>query len=107
MLETVKTLCSLSGPSGYEDDVRDYILTRVMDKADKIDTDSMGNIIVFKKGKKTPARKVMLTAHMDEVGVIITLIEDDGYLRFDFLGGVDRRVVIGKRVFPRKDRVPR
>lgn len=106
MLETVKTLCSLAGPSGWEDDVRDYILTKVLDKADSIDTDALGNLIVFKKGSKVPARKVMVCAHMDEVGLIVTSIEDDGYLRFDFLGGIDRRVIIGKRVFIGKSRVP-
>ena len=106
MIETLKTLCDLSGASGYEDEVRDYILERVLPYASKIDTDSMGNLIVFKKGACTPARKVMLAAHMDEVGVIITGIDEDGYLRFDFLGGVDRRVIIGKRVFIGRDSVP-
>lgn len=106
MLETVKTLCSLAGPSGWEDEVRDYILAKVLDKADSIDTDALGNLIVFKKGAKVPSRKVMVCAHMDEVGLIVTSIEDDGYLRFDFLGGIDRRVIIGKRVFIGKSRVP-
>lgn len=106
MLETLKTLCYLSGPSGYEDEVRDYILERVMPYVTDIQTDSMGNLIVSKKGRVTPARKVMLCAHMDEVGIIITGIDDDGYLRFDFLGGVDRRVVIGKRVYIGKNRIP-
>ncbi len=106
MLETLKTLCYLSGPSGYEDEVRDYILERVMPYVQDIYTDSMGNLIVTKKGKKTPARKVLICAHMDEVGIIITGTDDGGYLRFDFLGGVDRRVVIGKRVYIGKDRIP-
>lgn len=106
MIETLKTLCYLSGASGYEDEVRDYILERVLPFADKIDTDPIGNLIVFKKGKTVPSKKVMIAAHMDEVGVIITGIDDDGYLRFDFLGGVDRRVIIGKRVFIGRDSVP-
>lgn len=106
MLDTLKTLCYLSGPSGYEDEVRDYILERIMPHATDINTDSMGNLIVTKKGRVKPARRVMLCAHMDEVGIIITNIDDDGYLRFDFLGGVDRRVVIGKRVYIGKDRIP-
>lgn len=106
MLETLKTLCYLSGPSGYEDEVRDYILERVMPHADEVMTDSMGNLIVTKKGRVVPTKKIMLCAHMDEVGIIITGIDDDGYLRFDFLGGVDRRVVIGKRVYIGKNRIP-
>lgn len=105
LYDTLKTLCCLSGVSGCEDEVRDYILERVMPYADRLHTDSMGNILVFKRGKITPAHSVMLCAHMDEVGVIITGITDDGYLRFDFVGGVDRRVVIGKKVFVGADRV--
>jgi len=105
MLDTLKTLCYLSGASGYEDEVRDYILERVMPYSNSIITDSMGNLIITKKGKKSIDKKVLICAHMDEVGIIITGIDDDGYLRFDFLGGVDRRVIIGKRVYIGKDRV--
>ncbi|MGI6029295.1 MAG: M42 family metallopeptidase [Candidatus Heteroscillospira sp.] len=106
MLDTVKTLCYLSGVSGYEDEVRDYILERALPCADEIMTDPMGNLIVMKKGAVTPDKKVMLCAHMDEVGIIITGLDDDGYLRFDFVGGVDRRVVLGKAVYIGEDRVP-
>jgi len=105
MLDTLKTLCYLSGASGYEDEVRDYILERVMPYADGIVTDTMGNLIISKKGKTNCGRKILFSAHMDEVGLIITGIDDDGFLRFDFIGGVDRRVVIGKRVYIGKDRV--
>lgn len=106
MLDTLKTLCYLSGASGCEDEVRDYILERVMPHADSILTDAMGNLIVTKRGKRSDGPKVLICAHMDEVGVIVTGIDDDGYLRFDFIGGVDRRVVIGKRVYLGKDRIP-
>lgn len=106
MLDTVKTLCYLSGVSGFEDEVREYILERVMPYADEIMTDAMGNLIVVKKGAVTPAKKVMLCAHMDEVGLIVTGIDEDGYLKFGFVGGIDRRVVIGKRVFIGEDRIP-
>lgn len=106
MLETVKTLCSLSGVSGWEDEVRDYILERALPYADAVETDALGNLFVFKKGKKSPEKPVMVCAHMDEVGVIITGYAEDGYLRFDFVGGVDRRVVLGKRVYIGPDRIP-
>jgi len=105
MLDTLKTLCYLSGASGWEDEVRDYILERVMPFSDEIITDTMGNLIVTKKGRKHDCKKVLICAHMDEVGIIVTGIDDDGYLRFDFLGGVDRRVVIGKHIYIGKDRV--
>lgn len=106
MLDTVKTLCMLSGVSGAENEVRDYLLERVLPLADEIQTDAMGNLMVFKRGACRPKQKLMLCAHMDEVGIIITGIEDNGYLRFDFVGGVDRRVVLGKRVFIGKERIP-
>jgi len=106
MLETVKTLCRLSGVSGFEDEVRDYILTRALPYADGVETDAMGNLVIFKRGAVTPAKKVMLCAHMDEVGLIVTGIDEDGYLKFGFVGGVDRRVVLGRTVFLGPGRVP-
>ena len=106
MLDTVKKLCALSGVSGWEDEVRDYILERALPWADETETDAMGNLYIFKKGAVTPPSPVMVCAHMDEVGLIITAIDDEGYLKFDFVGGVDRRVVLGKRVFIGPDAVP-
>lgn len=105
MLDTLKTLCYLSGAAGNEDEVRDYILERVLPHADGVTTDSMGNLIIEKKGRKSGGTKILICAHMDEVGLIITGIEDEGYLRFDYLGGIDRRVLIGKPIFIGKDGV--
>lgn len=104
MLDTLKTLCYLSGVSGAEDEVRDYILERVMPHADELSSDALGNLIVFKKGAAAPERRLMLCAHMDEVGLIVTGYTDEGYLRFDCVGGIDRRVLIGKRVYVGPDR---
>lgn len=105
LLDTLETLCCLSGVSGNENEVRDYILERVMPFADEIRTDAMGNLMVFKKGAARPARTVMFAAHMDEVGLIVTDITTDGYLRFDSAGGIDRRVILGKRVYVGESRV--
>jgi Cellulase M and related proteins len=105
MLDTLETLCCLDGVSGSEDEIRDYVLERCLPFADEIKSDPMGNLLVFKKGAKAPAHRVMLCAHMDEVGLIVTQITDDGYLKFDFAGGVDRRVILGKRVFVGAERV--
>ena len=99
MIENLKKLCALPGVSGWEDEVRDEILLQLMEHADSVETDAMGNLYAFKKGAKSPARPVMLAAHMDEVGLIVTGYRDDGSLRFQFVGGMDRRVVLGKRVF--------
>lgn len=106
MLDTMETLCCLDGVSGSENEIRDYILERAMPLADEIITDAIGNILVFKKGAKAPAHKLMLCAHMDEVGLIVTHITDDGYLRFAAAGGVDRRVLPGKKVYVGAERVP-
>lgn len=105
MTELLKTLCDLNGPTGNEGKVRDYIKAYVKNYADEVREDTMGNLIVFKKGKKRRGQRLMLAAHMDEVGIIITDITDDGYLKFDFVGGVDTRVVIGKRVLVGKREV--
>ena len=106
MIDTLKTLCCLDGVSGCEGEVRDYILERVMRHAEEIWTDSMGNLIVHKKGTKPGLKKILICAHMDEVGIIITGIDDKGFLRFDFVGGIDRRVLLGKRVYVGKSRIP-
>lgn len=97
MLETLKTLCELNGTSGREEKVREFILERIKDKCE-YKVDPLGNIIAFKKGKKSPKNKVMLTAHMDEVGFIITYITDDGFLRFETVGGIDEKVIAGRTV---------
>lgn len=96
--EILRELCALPGVSGNEGAVRDYISARVAPHARELTTDSMGNLLVQVEGKRRAPKRLMLAAHMDEVGIIITDITDDGYLKFDFVGGVDRRVVIGKRV---------
>lgn len=106
MIELLKTLCELNGPSGNEGKVREYIKKFVKPYADEVREDVMGNLIVFKKGKMRREKKLMLCAHTDEVGLIITDITDEGYLKFDFVGGVDTRVVIGKRVLVGKREIP-
>ena len=105
MLDTLETLCCLDGVTGGEDEVRNYILERVMPFADEIRTDPLGNLMIFKIGAVTPDKRIMLCAHMDEVGLIVTDITDDGYLRFDMAGGLDRRVLIGKRVYVGTERI--
>jgi len=105
-LETLKTLCLLNGVSGSEDEVREFILSSVKKFTDDVIVDPMGNVIATKKGKKTPKQKVALCAHTDEVGVIVTSITDDGYLRFAKAGSLDGRVILGKAVSVGKKKVP-
>jgi len=97
MLEQIKALCELNAPSGTESPVREYILSQINDFAEcKVDV--LGNIIAFKKGQNPAKTKLMLCAHMDEVGFIVTGINDNGTLGFSTIGGVDKSVVSGRRV---------
>lgn len=106
LIDTVKTLCPLFGPSGLEDEVRDYLFREAEPYADRMIVTPNGTLLVFRKGRRTPDRPILLAAHMDEVGVIVTSITDSGFLRFAFIGGMDPRVVLGKKVFLGPDRIP-
>ena len=106
MLDLLKQLCSLNGVSGDEGEVRDFLRAQAQPYADSIRTDALGNLIVFKKGAKSSGNHLLLAAHMDEVGVIVTHVTDEGFLKFGFVGGVDRRVAIGKPVVLGRDKVP-
>jgi endoglucanase len=105
MLNRMRELCALFGVSGCEDEVREYIRLHAIPYADEIRTDAIGNLIVKKSGFSS-GRSIMLAAHMDEVGMIVTAVTDEGFLKFDFVGGVDRRVALGKRVLIGEKRIP-
>ena len=106
MIELLSKLCTLNGVSGDEVQVRAFIRKEAEPYADTIRTDALGDLIVFKRGKKAAGNHLLLAAHMDEVGIIITHIQDNGFLKFDFVGGVDRRVAIGKHVVIGCNRIP-
>ncbi len=97
MLEMIEELCALSGISGRENAVRDYIINKIKDYAE-YSIDPLGNLIVFKRGKNPAKNKVMLDAHMDEVGMMISAITSEGYLKFVKVGGIDSRVMLGRAV---------
>lgn len=94
-VDLLKTLTQTVGPSGFEDAVRDIIVAEISDHVDSVNTDAMGNLIAHKKGK---GQRVMLAAHMDEIGVMATHITEDGFVRFTSLGGVYRLTLRGNRV---------
>lgn len=98
MLDLIKKLSLLNGTSGRENEVRDFIIDEIKDYAESCEIDPLGNLIAFKKGAKTPKNKVMLDAHTDEVGFMITNINSDGTLGFERIGGIDRRVMAGRAV---------
>ncbi len=96
-MDHLKTLCQICGTSGDESSVRNWILEHLPPDAEA-QTDPLGNLLVFRKGKRRPDRRLMLAAHMDEVGLIITSIAEDGTLRFGTVGGIDPRVLAGRSV---------
>jgi endoglucanase len=82
----LKDLTQAIGVSGYEKEVREMIKETVKDYADEITTDAIGNLIVLKKGTGTNKKKIMLAAHMDEIGVQVTKIEDNGMIKVKQMG---------------------
>lgn len=96
-IELVKQLVEAYGPSGFEDNMRDIIRPHIEDYADEISVDVMGNLIARKRGDGSGA-KVMIAAHMDEIGVMVTHITEKGFLRFTGIGGVFPPTLAGNRV---------
>jgi len=93
----LKELTELDGVSGNEQQVREFISDKIKDKVDELKVDVLGNLIAYRKGTKG-GRKIVLAAHMDEVGFMVTNIEDDGTLAFAPVGGVETQVMVGKIV---------
>ena len=91
----LKDLCNINSTSGDEKEIREFILNEIKNSCE-YNVDSLGSIIAFKKGKKAPKNKVMICAHMDEVGFIITDITSDGYLKFGLVGGIDTKVIVNR-----------
>lgn len=97
MKELLKELCLINGTSGDETLVRNAIIEKIKDYCE-YRVDNLGNLIALCKGKKSSEKKLMIAAHMDEVGFIVTYIRNDGTLCFNEVGGVDTSVVIGRQV---------
>lgn len=105
MKELLKKLCELDGVSGYEDEVREFILENVKNHADEVIVDTLGNLMVFKKGAARRTRPAMLCAHMDEVGFLVRRITDDGMLKLATGNGIDPRVLIGRKMRVGKNKI--
>jgi putative aminopeptidase FrvX len=102
----LKKLSEAVGVSGHEDEVRQVVVDVIADRVDEYRVDSMGNVIALKKGDGSSDLKVMVAAHMDEVGFMISQIEDSGLLRFFKVGGLDDRILPAKVVWIGDDKVP-
>jgi putative aminopeptidase FrvX len=99
----LKRLTEAWGPSGFEDEIRQVIYEEIRDHVDRVYTDSMGNLIAETDGV---GPKVMLCAHMDEVSVLISHVEENGLLQFQHIGGIDDRILLAKPVLIGPNRIP-
>jgi len=89
-------ICETPGVSGFEQKVRELVYKELKGLVDEVSTDNMGNITAVKRGTKS--KKIMAAAHMDEIGFIITHIDDNGFLKFTTLGGFDPKTLTAQRV---------
>ncbi len=101
----IEKLSNAFGVSGNEKEVRQMIKDEVASLVDEVKTDSMGNLFAVKKGE-TNYPRVMLSAHMDEVGLFIDQVENNGFVRFKKIGGIDDRVLLSKKVYIGENKTP-
>jgi putative aminopeptidase FrvX len=102
----LEELSNAFGPSGCEDEVRRTLARALHGKVDELQTDALGNLIAFKRGTGPgPRLKLMVDAHIDEVGLMITRIEKSGLLGFRAVGGIDERLLLAKGVVIGQDRI--
>lgn len=97
-LDILRNLSELAGPSGYEKDVLVAWHNEIGRYVDEFYYTRSGNAVGVKKGQGTARKKIMLAAHADEIGFIITYIDDNGFLYFDAIGGIDVNMLPGRRV---------
>ncbi|MBT4774456.1 MAG: M42 family metallopeptidase [Crocinitomicaceae bacterium] len=95
-INLLSKICRTPGAPGFEQKVRELVIKEVEPYVDAIEVDNMGNVSAIKKGKSD--KRVMIGAHMDEIGFIVTHIDDDGFLRFHTLGGFDPKTHTAQRV---------
>jgi endoglucanase len=110
-LQLLENLCNANAVSGDEREVRKIVLEHVRPLADELEIDPLGNVLASRHGPEQdgesgPALRVMVAAHMDEVGLMITTDEDDGFYRFQTVGGLDTRQLAGKPVQIGREHVP-
>lgn len=107
LIKYLETLCDLCACSGNEQAVRQYIIS-VLTHIDHVSwvCDRLGNLLVEKRGKNRAPHKLMISAHMDEVGMIVTYIQKNGMLHIAPIGGVDASVAKGRQVLVGEQKIP-
>jgi endoglucanase len=98
MKSLIQNLVEITGPSGYESEVRNLVIKEVKDFVDKYEVDDLGNLITYKGKRAEGGLTIMLAAHLDEIGIIVTHVDENGFARFTTLGGVRPRNTAGGRV---------
>lgn len=93
----LKEICEIAGAPGYEQRIRKFVIDQVTPLVDDVKVNNMGNVYAIKKGKSAEKR-VMIGAHMDEIGFIVTHVDDKGFVRFHTLGGFDPKTLTAQRV---------
>ncbi len=102
----LERLSNEMGVSGDEGRIREIIRTEMEGFVSRIEVDSMGNLYGFKKGSSGKKKKIMLAAHMDEVGFMVTGFESSGEIKFHTIGGIDPRVLLAKKVLIGNEKIP-
>ena len=92
----LKDICEIAGAPGFEQRIREYVIQEVTPLVDEVKVNNMGNVYAIKRGKEN--KRVMIGAHMDEIGFIVTHIDDNGFVRFHTLGGFDPKTLTSQRV---------
>ncbi len=94
--ELLAEICKTPGAPGFEQKIRELVIKEVTPLVDEVSVDNMGNVYAIKRGKSD--KKIMIGAHMDEIGFIVTHIDDEGFIRFHPLGGFDPKTLTAQRV---------
>ncbi len=106
LLSLLERLCNVVAVSGDEGEVRQIVLEEVRPHADEVRIDALGNVLAIRRARNGDGLRVMLAAHMDEVGFMLVAEEGDGLYRFETVGSVDERYLVGKPVWVGKDHLP-
>ena len=102
MKDILEKLSNAAGVSGFEENIREIITDEVKDHVDEIETDNLGNLIMVKKGKEN-GKKIMLAAHMDEIGLMVRHIDKEGFIKFSKIGGINDQMLLNQEVYIHTD----
>jgi endoglucanase len=105
-IDLLERLCNAVAVSGDEGEVRAIVFGELEGRVDQIQVDALGNVLAVRRARQPDARRVMLAAHMDEVGMMLMEEEADGIFKFETIGGIDPRQLPGKSLLVGKDHYP-